>query len=376
MRISRTLMHIAALVSYLVLAMATDSLGSQDRPPKKYTETITTQDGQKLSFEMVLIPSGTFLMGSPQACPERSRRGEAGRQDHEGPQHQVCLDPFYLCTTETTIELFLAYYNETVSTKKDFFEVEQAKKNAEQAGRDLPASGGRVDAITGPTPVYGDLTMGYGQKHPAIGMTWHNAVTFCTWLSRKTGRQYRLPTEAEWEYACRAGASSPAAGGQVFGFADPCCCRGKLAPVKTGDPNRLADFAWYEANSDGETHEVAKKKPNTWGLYDMSGNVREWVYDFYSCTAYKDAPASSCRKTGAGVNPKGPKTSKVHVARGGDYDSSSEELRCAARAFEEEWWRSGDPQIPKSKWWLPGMDFIGFRVASSASVRTPRKTRG
>jgi formylglycine-generating enzyme required for sulfatase activity len=90
----------------------------------------------------------------------------------------------------------------------------------------------------------------------------------------------------------------------------------------------------------------------------MSGNVREWVYDFYSPTAYKEASEKS-----PAVNPKGPKTGKVHVARGGDYSSSIEELRCAARAFEEEWWRSGDPQIPKSEWWLPEMDFIGFRVA-------------
>jgi len=326
----------------------------QDKLAKKYTETITTEDGQKLSFEMVLIPParaaqpsddgrfverlrlrdssvsrGTFLMGSP--------AGEIGHQDHEGPQHQVRIDPFYLCTTETTIELFLAYYNEMVSTKKDFVEEEQAKKNAEQASRDLPASGGRVDAITGPTPVYGDLTMGYGKKHPAMGMTWHNAMTFCRWLSKKTGKEYRLPTEAEWEYACRADT------GGVFGFAD--------------DPNLLVDFAWYKVNSDGQTHEVAKKKPNAWGLYDMAGNVREWVYDFYSPTAYKDVPL--------GVNPKGPKAGKVHVARGGDYNSSVEELRCAARAFEEQWWRSGDPQIPKSKWWLPGMDFIGFRLATA-----------
>jgi len=312
----------------------------QDNLAKKYTETITIENGQKLSFEMVLIPpalsceskSGdTFLMGNqPGQAPPKAD------QDHEGPQHQVRLDPFYLCTTETTIELFLAYYNETVSTKKDFDQAESAK-GGPKAGQE------QIDAITGPTPVYGDLTMGYGAKHPAIAMTWHNAVTFCRWLSKKTGKEYRLPTEAEWEYACRAGTNS------LFGCGN--------------DPNRLAEFAWYKANSDGQTHEVAKRKPNAWGLYDMSGNVREWVYDFYSPTAYQDAA-----KENPAVNPKGPKTGKVHVARGGDYNSSVEELRCAARAFEEDWWRSGDPQIPKSKWWLPGMDFIGFRVASSARL--------
>jgi formylglycine-generating enzyme required for sulfatase activity len=289
---------------------------------------------------MVLIPAGSFLMGSP--------AGEAGRSDNEGPQHQVRLDPFYLCTTETTLELFLAYYQETVSAKKDFVETEQAKKAAEQA------SSSDVDAITGPTPVYGDLTMGYSGKHPGIGMTWHNAMTFCQWLSNKTGKQYRLPTEAEWEYACRAGGSS------VFGFAPAPVFRQEDAGV----PNELADCAWCKPNSDGETQEVAKKKPNAWGLYDMLGNVREWVYDFYSPAGYSEAA-----KKNPALDPKGPETGQVHVARGGDYRSSMEELRPAARAFEEKWWRSGDPQIPKSKWWLPEMDFIGFRVARSAETR-------
>jgi len=274
---------------------------------------------------MVLIPGGTFVIGSPE--------GEPGGKNDERPQHKVCVAPFYLCTTETTLELLLAYYQDTMSAKKDYAEVEQAAKQAEQS-RD------QVDAITGPTPVYGDLTMGYSLKHPAMGMTWHNAVTFCRWLSIKTGRKYRLPTEAEWEYACRAGTTN------VF------CCG--------NDPNQLADFAWYKANSDHETHEVARKKPNAWGLYDMSGNVREWVYDFYSPAAYRNASGEK-----PAVNPQGPTSGTVHVARGGDYRSSIEKLRCAARAFEQKWWRSGDPQIPKSKWWLPQMDFIGFRVARS-----------
>ena len=317
--------YVALLAISIVAFQSSDVPGKGRKPPRRYTETVTSKSGENISFEMVPVPGGTFVMGSP--------KGKPGRKNDEGPQHEVRLHPFYLCTTETTLELFLAYYQETMSAKEDFIEVEQAKKDAEQ-------SRGDVDAITGPTPVYGDLTMGYGVKHPAMGMTWHNAMTVCRWLSKKTGRKYRLPTEAEWEYACRAGTTN------VFGFGNA--------------PNRLADFAWYEDNSDGETNEVAKKKPNAWGLYDMLGNVCEWVYDFYSPTAYKEAAG----KTPA-VNPKGPKTGKVHVARGGDYSSSIEELRCAARAFEEEWWRSGDPQFPKSKWWLPEMDFIGFRIARS-----------
>ena len=317
----------------LCLVLSANTVVSRDNPPKKYTETVMTKDDQKISFEMVLIPCGSFLMGSP--------ANEVGRKNDEGPQHDVRLDAFYLCTKETTFELFQAYYQETVSAKKDFFTMQQEKKNTEQAVK------ADVDAITGPTPVYGDLMMGYENKHPAIGMTWHNAMTFCKWLSKKTGRKYRLPTEAEWEYACRAGTTN------IFSFGNT--------------TKQIEDFAWYKANSDGETSEVAKKKPNAWGLYDMSGNVYEWVHDFYSPTAYKEA----AQKTPA-INPQGPNTGKVHVARGGDYSSPIEDLRCASRAFEEQWWRSGDPQLPKSKWWLPKMDFIGFRVARTVEADTKK----
>jgi formylglycine-generating enzyme required for sulfatase activity len=184
------------------------------------------------------------------------------------------------------------------------------------------------------------MTMGYSKQHPALGMTWHNAMTFCKWLSEKTGKTYRLPTEAEWEYACRAGSTS------MFAHGD--------------DPDGLTDYAWFDENADDEIHAVGKKKPNAWGLHDMLGNVNEWVFDFYSSDAY-----AAAAKQNPAVNVQGPKTGKVHVARGGAYESPAEELRCASRAFEEDWWRFGDPQIPKSIWWLPELDIIGIRVARS-----------
>ena len=290
---------------------------SASGPPNKYTETVSSAIGGNFTFEMVLIPGGKFTMGSSDK--------EAGRNDNEGPQHEVSIEPFYLCTTETTFELFFdAYYEETVQRDRG----QVAKEND-------------VDAITGPSPIYGDATMGMGAgTHPAIAMTWHNAMTFCRWLSKKTGNKYRLPTEAEWEYAARAGTETA----YFFG----------------NDPNHLTDYAWFEDNSEQATHKVAKKKPNPWGLYDMHGNVLEWVYDFYQPTAYvavsKNSPA---------LNPKGPKQGRVHVARGGSWESPAEELRCAARLFEEPFWRYMDPQVPKSKWWFPQMGFIGFRVARS-----------
>ena len=307
--------NMVVLTACLAVLIFAGAIVSQKNNPARYTETITAIDRGELSFDMVLIPGGKFMMGSPLA--------EQGRAEHEGPQHEVQIHPFYLCTTETTMELFLAYYYETYT----------AKKAMDRAG---------LDAMAGPTPIYGELTLGYTMKHPAFAMTWHNAVTFCKWLSKKTGKEYRLPTEAEWEYAARAGTN------HIYGFGD--------------DPDQLKDFSWYEDNSDFEPHEVATKNPNPWGLYDMLGNVQEWVHDFYSPTAYEQQIK------------EGPTSGKVYVARGGYYDSTPAEVRCAARGFEEDWWRMNDPQMPKSKWWLPNMDHVGFRIARSVEADSKEKS--
>ncbi|MHC4193839.1 MAG: formylglycine-generating enzyme family protein, partial [Planctomycetota bacterium] len=269
--------NISATVSISAITLSTSS----SELPKKYSETVTAASGGKVTFDMVLIPGGEFLMGSSDK--------EAGRKDNEGPQHKVRLEPFYLCTTETTYELFWIYYEEAVQRDRD-----EARKKVKD-----------VDATTGPTPIYGDPTMGMGGgTKPAIGATWLNAMAFCKWLSKKTGKKYRLPTEAEWEYAARAGTET------VYFFGN--------------DPKQIAAYAWFEDNSEQTTHEVAKKKPNPWGLYDMLGNVLEWVHDFYKPTAY----AATAKKSPAS-NPKGPKQGKVNVARGGSWESPAEELRCA-----------------------------------------------
>ncbi|NQV31422.1 MAG: SUMF1/EgtB/PvdO family nonheme iron enzyme [Phycisphaeraceae bacterium] len=310
------------LLSLMMLMLVTGYLLAETgEPVEKYTETITTKRGQEHSFDMVLVPGGQFQMGSP--------ADETDRKDHEGPQHPVTLDSFYLCTTETTLALFNAYYRENATPKRKFFANDAQKKQSE------------IDAVTKPTPVYGDLTLGYDHTNPAMGMSWKNAVAACKWLSEKSGKTYRLPTEAEWEYACRAGS------------------KGSLGSCE--DADQMKDVAWYVDNSDKEPHEVGTKKPNAFGLYDMMGNVREWVQDYYSPTAYKD-------DAGPLSNPTGPAEGKVHVARGGDHSSPLAEVRCADRAFQEPWWQSGDPQLPKSIWWLPHMDFIGFRVACSVTA--------
>ena len=203
------------LAVVLLIGFCAGPAFSADSPAKKYAETVTTKGGDTIAFDMVLIPAGKFQMGSPDA--------EAGRKPDEGPQRQVQLNAFYLCTTETTLELFLTYYDEMVT----------ARVEAAQAATASEAEGKPVDGVTGPTPVYGNVTMGYDKKHPAIGATWNNATTFCKWLSKKTGKPYRLPTEAEWEYACRAGTTT------AYFFGD--------------DPAQLGDYAWFKDNSDSRT---------------------------------------------------------------------------------------------------------------------------
>ena len=321
-------------------------------PPKKFTEAVTNAKGKKVTFDMVLIPGGTFVMGSPD--------DEDERRDDEGPPHKVQLKPFYMCTTEATLDLFMIYYSETVKSTRDDHEKKDGKRVTVQdpalpvEHKDIDnlklAKIYSVDAVGSPTPVYGDLTMGWGAgKRPAIAPTWLNAVNVCRWLSKKTGKHYRLPTEAEWEYACRAGTKTP------YSFGE--------------DDSDIDDFAWYEDNSDEKTQPVAQRKPNAWGLYDMHGNVMEWCHDFYAPATYASAktnPAKAPLGPKLPTLPKGKKRlerhERYHVARGGAWNSPAEELRCAARAKEDESWRYKDPQFPKSLWWLPEMSFVGFRV--------------
>ena len=322
-------------VAGFLVAVFVASLASAGDAPKKRTETIKNKEGKEISFDVVLVPGGKFKMGSP--------ADEKGHKDNEGPQFEADIKPFYLAATETTFILYMAFYDETVQEKRGTDAAAEAKKKAEEAKKK------GVDAISGPTPLYGDATLGWGGgKRPVIGVTWHNADVFCKWLSKKTGKKFRLPTEAEWECACRGGTQT------AFSFGD--------------DPDELEDYGWYEDNSEDMTHEVAQKKPNPYGLYDMHGNVREWVSDLYSPTAYAEAA-----KNNPAANPTGPTEGTVktaygaaHVARGGSWNSPASACRSAARAFEEDFWRFEDPQEPKSQWWLPKMGFIGFRIACEA----------
>ncbi|MBL7223738.1 MAG: formylglycine-generating enzyme family protein [Candidatus Brocadiae bacterium] len=313
----------ATSLGFLYLAVASSLWAGE--LPKRFTQVVKGKDSETSEFDMVLIPGGIFTMGSPAT--------EKGRKKDEGPQHKVRIKPFYLCTTEATIELWRIYAYS--GYKID----ERGRPDPMTEWREATAKVTSLDAITGPTLAYGDLTMGKDVKRqPMICTSWFHAMIFCKWLSLKTGKTYRLPTEAEWEYACRAGTTT------AYSFGD--------------GPRNLDDYAWYEDSSELEPMQVAQKKPNPWGLYDMHGNMAEWCIDFYSAAAYAGRARSAVTD---GTKPLA--RGKMHVARGGAWDLTAVELRSAARAAEESWWSAQDAKAPKSRWWLPRHGVIGFRVA-------------
>jgi formylglycine-generating enzyme required for sulfatase activity len=287
-----------------------------ESPPAEHKNYVEPIPGSDVKFEMVAIPGGTFVMGSPPT--------EKGRKPDEGPQHPVELKPFWMGKCEVTWDEFDVYWRERPGQKED-----QEPENPKNA-----------DAVTRPTPPYADETFEHGREgHPVLGITHHTAMQYCRWLSLKTGRVYRLPTEAEWEYAARAGTKT------AYFFGD--------------DPAKLGDYAWYAENAEDKTHEVGKKKPNAWGLYDMYGNVAEWCVDHYKKDYYASFPAN--RPT---LQPVLLPTERrfSHVARGGTWADDASRCRSAARRGSDPTWIKLDPQRPQSIWWLTSADFVGFRV--------------
>jgi formylglycine-generating enzyme required for sulfatase activity len=178
--------------------------------------------------------------------------------------------------------------------------------------------------------------MGREGGFPANSMQQLAAQMYCRWLYQKTGIFYRLPTEAEWEYAARAGTTT------IYPFGN--------------DAKDLDDYAWHKGNAKNVYHKVGGKKPNAWGLYDMLGNVAEWTLDQYDETAYTKI------KEGATDPQAIPESRHPRTARGGSYESDAAALRPAARQSWQADWNKRDPQIPKSRWWLTDAAFVGFRV--------------
>jgi formylglycine-generating enzyme required for sulfatase activity len=211
-----------------------------------------------------------------------------------------------------------------------------------------------VDGITGPTPPWGDPSQGWGRsKRPAITMSHHAATVFCEWLSEKTGKKYRLPTEAEWEYAARGGVQEPYFfGGSPKDYSAQAFWN-KIFGVDTAVINT---YVIYRENSEGRTHLPDAVEPNPYGLKHMLGNVKEFCSDYYSPGIYE--------QYSDGVkDPRGPESGEEYVVRGGAFNTDAADLRVANREHTKtDAWLKTDPQMPKSIWWYSDVVNVGFRV--------------
>lgn len=291
-----------------------------------YTERIP---GTDLTFEMIPIPGGKFLMGSPESEP--------GRKQDEGPQVQVEVPPMWVASEEISWGEY-----------KQFMNLYNVFKEFEARGIRPVDDDNRVDAITAPTELYEPThTFEYGQEddQSAVTMTQYAAQQYTKWLSRITGRQYRLPTEAEWEYAARGGTQT------AYSWGD--------------DPAEIDEYAWYFDNAEEGQMPGALKKPNPFGLYDMHGNVAEWTVDGHSEEGYK-LPTDRVLSVEEAV--QWPSKSYPAVVRGGSWEMDPPELRSAARlASNDDYWKEEDPNFPKSPWWFTSDPArgVGFRLFRS-----------
>lgn len=282
---------------------------------KPYLQTIP---GSAVQFKMVPIPGSTFAMGSPTQ--------DKAAQPGEGPQHTVRISPFWMGAHEVTHDEFDL-----------FFRDEGTSQNS------------KADAVTRPSPQYIDLSWGMGKEggFPANSMQQLTAIMYCRWLYKKTGTFYRLPTEAEWEYAARAGAAT------IYPFGD--------------DAKDLGVYAWHEGNSNGVYHKVEGLQPNAWGLYDMLGNVAEWTLDQY------DEAYFTKLRDGATDPFTTPTSRHPRTVRGGSFQHDATFARPAARLSWDPEWNKRDPQIPKSRWWLTDAAFVGFRLVRPQKQPTPEE---
>lgn len=284
--------------------------------------------GSGVDIDMVAIPGGEFMMGSP--------ADESDRVENEGPQRRVQVDPFWMGKYEITWNQYDQFANEVMD------ELQEELITAEK--REVPVS---FDAISKPTQPYVDMTFGMGRDgYPAISMTHYAAVMFAKWLTAKTGDFYRLPTEAEWEYACRGGTHTT----YYFG----------------NSAEAVDDHAWHRQNSDRSYNKVGTKKPNPFGLHDMAGNLTEWTMDQYYDDYFErldGEPATNPWFKPTELYPRS--------VRGGSWQDDPEDQRCTKRMGSNPKWKQLDPQFPKSLWWHTSASFVGFRLVRPAETPSP-----
>ena len=285
-----------------------------------YRQEIVTSE---LSFEMMPIKGGTYSMGSS--------ANDENRGKNELLSRKVSVSDFWMGKYELTWDEY------------ELWMINLDKDNREYNKLDPTEADALSDAVTKPTAPYTDMTFGMGKSgHPAICMTQLSAKMYCMWLSARTGKFYRLPTEAEWEFACKAGTDT------AYSFGN--------------DSEELSNHSWHLGNSRFKYQKVGQKSPNPFGLYDMHGNVWEWVLDQF-------VPPADTAPKGILQNPLvAPNTLYPRVVKGGSWDDGAVSHRSAGRMGSEEAWKQQDPQIPKSVWYHTDAIFVGFRVVRPREI--------
>jgi formylglycine-generating enzyme required for sulfatase activity len=285
-----------------------------------YRQEIVTSE---LSFEMMPIKGGTYSMGSSASDENRGKNELLSRK--------VNVSDFWMGKYELTWDEY------------ELWMINLDKDNREYKKLDPTEADALSDAVTKPTAPYTDMTFGMGKSgHPAICMTQLSAKMYCMWLSARTGKFYRLPTEAEWEFACKAGTDT------AYSFGN--------------DSEELSNHSWHLGNSRFKYQKVGQKSPNPFGLYDMHGNVWEWVLDQF-------VPPADTAPKGILQNPLvAPNTLYPRVVKGGSWDDGAVSHRSAGRMGSEEAWKQQDPQIPKSVWYHTDAIFVGFRVVRPREI--------
>ncbi len=295
--------------------------------------------GTDIKFEMVPIPGGKFLMGSPD--------DEEDRREDEGPQVELTVAPFWMGKHEVTWGEY-----------RYFMRLDQAFKQFKHDKVRPVNDTNRIDAIAAPSSLYDPsftFDAGKGNNQPAATPTQFAAKQYTKLVSLLLGEFYRLPTESEWEYACRAGTTTR------FYFGD--------------DAEQLEFHAWYALNSDDERHTVGELPANPWGLHDMYGNVSEWVLDSYNEEGYadlakvKDLQGDFYRKS---------EDAYPRVLRGGSWELEVEDCRSASRMpSDDEGWKIQDPNFPKSPWWYTDSPAtgVGFRIIRPLDAPADREAK-
>ncbi|MFC2080064.1 SUMF1/EgtB/PvdO family nonheme iron enzyme [Bacteroidota bacterium] len=283
-----------------------------------------------VDFKMIAIPGGTFMMGAEE--------GDKYADADEFPAREISLDSFFMGENEVSWDEYLTWYSQTTSQGRT---------------TDIGVLEG-IDGLSGATPPYGNPDQGWGVgRRPAITMTFYAAEKYCEWLSAVTGKKYRLPTEAEWEYAARGATNSTYYfEGKVKDYSDA----GLKSKIFGADTSVINSHVIYVKNSAGKTQLPDLVKANPFGLKNMLGNVAEFCQDIYINDAYS-------KYSGLQNNPLILSGGSEQVVRGGSFLSDARELRVADRnKTKHDDWLKTDPQIPKSRWWYSDCYHVGFRV--------------